>query len=115
MLIAGRADADARDEYGKTPMHWAAQHRRTEVVQAMLESDANPNPTDNSEETPLHIAASLGQTAMVHALLTPEQIRAPGTGKAGPHCTGRPGPASPKRHGCSLMPALTRTRESTEE
>ena len=46
----------AKNEDGTTPLHFAAQARKLETVQALLEAGANPTVTTNSGGPPLYYA-----------------------------------------------------------
>jgi hypothetical protein len=48
------ADPGAADDNGRTPLHVAADQRRTDVVQWLLDAGAAPSPADANGETPLH-------------------------------------------------------------
>ena len=48
--------ANTRDETGRTPLHWAAQHNQTECVQLLLRSGSDINARDHNKCTPLHDA-----------------------------------------------------------
>jgi len=79
------ADANARDENGMTPLHyaiiipfyWAAMSsdeipavETPAVVQVLLDAGADPNARDEDGRTPLHIAAAVSEIpAVVQALL----------------------------------------------
>jgi len=53
-------DPNARDEHGRTPLHWAAGQLGNcyETVQLLLEAGAKPNARDQRGETPLHCASA---------------------------------------------------------
>ena len=63
-LDAG-ADVMARDKFGQTPLHWAAEFGTPENIQAFLETGADVMARDVGGYTPLHWAVSSG---------TPENI-----------------------------------------
>ncbi|WP_419906203.1 ankyrin repeat domain-containing protein [Hoeflea sp.] len=54
-LNAG-ADPNARDEEGRTPLHWAAAFGTAETVTALLDAGADPNARDEDDETPFDFA-----------------------------------------------------------
>jgi len=45
------------DEYGRTPLHYAAADADAESVRSLLANDADPNARDDNGWTPLHFAA----------------------------------------------------------
>ena len=54
-LLAAGADANARDESGKTPLHTAAGHAYSRgAIAALLAAGADPKAYDKNGETPLH-------------------------------------------------------------
>ena len=67
-LQAG-AQLEERDQYGWTPLHWAASCEDVEPVMALLEAGANTNAQTDDGETPLHAAALFGSADVVMALL----------------------------------------------
>lgn len=52
MLEAG-ADPNLTDEFGRTPLHWAAR-RASHCVKLLLAAGADPNVVDSHSTTPLH-------------------------------------------------------------
>ena len=77
LLLANRAEVDARDNDGATPLHRAADQGRTEILQVLLANKADANARDNQGYTTLHHAANIGvatwlrQNASVNATFTP--------------------------------------------
>jgi hypothetical protein len=56
----GARFADARDDSGRTALHWAARKARRAVVRVLIAAEADPNATDREGITPLHLAATTG-------------------------------------------------------
>ncbi len=71
-LLDAGADPNARDEDGRTPLHWAARWSgHAEAINALLAAGADPNaPRDKDGETPLHSAAKRDHPAAIDALLS---------------------------------------------
>lgn len=44
------------DDYGNTPLHWAAEKNQVESVKFLLSKGANPNLRNSNMMAPLHIA-----------------------------------------------------------
>jgi ankyrin repeat protein len=68
-LLAGGADASARDEHGSTPLHAAASWNDRAVAQLLLDHGADVHARDWEGDTPLFIAAAFGDKAMIGLLL----------------------------------------------
>lgn len=68
-LCLGRgADALASDDYGFTPVHYAARNGSAQTL-ALLLRDIAPSDEQEGKTTPLHLAAYSGKPAVVEALL----------------------------------------------
>ena len=50
-------NAPAKDEYGGTPLHWAAVLGRVEMARQLIDAGANVNATDKNGYTPLDATA----------------------------------------------------------
>jgi ankyrin repeat protein len=68
-LMRQRADVNAADVDGSTPLQWAAHWNDIELVKALLGAGAKPNVSNRYGVTPLHEAATIGSAAVVNALL----------------------------------------------
>ena len=67
------------DNYGNTPLHWAAQKNQVESVKFLLSKGANPNLRNISMMAPLHLAVQGMHNEVVKVSAT----------VAGPPCLGR--------------------------
>uniref|UniRef100_A0A8C2UT80 Transient receptor potential cation channel subfamily A member 1 n=1 Tax=Chinchilla lanigera TaxID=34839 RepID=A0A8C2UT80_CHILA len=58
MIISGSSCEvlNVMDNYGNTPMHWAAENNQVESIKFLLSRGANPNLRNSSMMAPLHIA-----------------------------------------------------------
>jgi len=56
--IKAGADVNAKNPFTKTPLHFAAEKKNTEIVQELIEAGANVNLQDKNEKTALDIAAA---------------------------------------------------------
>jgi len=70
-LIDEGADVNARsrNELGVAPLHSAVAARNEQIVGALLDAGASPNPVQQGGLTPLHAAAALGDGPIVALLL----------------------------------------------
>jgi len=67
--IEKKADLNAMDNYGYTPLKRAVDSGHLEAVKALLQGGANPNVKDRDGSTVLLLAAQSGQKDIVEALL----------------------------------------------
>lgn len=74
LLVRSRADVNARNRAGATPLTEAVRLGNAPVVNLLLTAGATPNVAEAGGKTPLHVAAARGNLALVEALL---QHRAP--------------------------------------
>ena len=68
LLLLARADVDAPDAWGMTPLHLAAEHGALDVVRCLLQYRADARRADGLGRTPLHLAAARGRKAVVEEL-----------------------------------------------
>ena len=64
VLLRSKADPNAKDNDGLTPLHWAAGYNLSNAAQSLLRSGANPNVADKMGITPLHQAAGSAAVAV---------------------------------------------------
>ena len=69
LLLANKAEVNAKDNDGATPLHWAAHNGHKDVAELLLANKAEVNAKDNDGETPLHWAAAKGHKDVVELLL----------------------------------------------
>jgi len=72
LLLANKADVNAKDINGLTPLHVAAGYGHKDVANLFLANKANVNAKSNSGQTPLHMAAGGGYVDVVQLLLASE-------------------------------------------
>jgi ankyrin repeat protein len=69
-LLAGGANIETIDGYGRPLLDVATAFGQTEIVQILLTAGAKANAVTGNRQTALHIAAAYGKTDIVKALLT---------------------------------------------
>lgn len=85
LLLAGQTDGASNREpvadpvlpqgvnlmqqYGWTPLHWAARHGQTGEIRRLLEAGAPIDARENLDRTALHLAAMAGQRDAAELLL----------------------------------------------
>lgn len=69
LLAADPGLVHARDEYLKTPLHWAAEYDRSDMAQMLLDSGADLEAITSWGATALDWAATMGSTAVAELLL----------------------------------------------
>jgi hypothetical protein len=68
-LLAKGADVNVKDQYGDTPLHYAAQHGKADMCKLLIAHGSNINDKNRNSETPLHYATLWGNTKAVELLL----------------------------------------------
>ena len=68
LLLANKAELDARDKNGKTPLHFAASYDHRDVLELLLANKAEVNAKTNNGQTPLHMAAVNGHKDVAELL-----------------------------------------------
>ncbi|CAB1120608.1 unnamed protein product [Ectocarpus sp. CCAP 1310/34] len=69
LLAERRTACDAKDRFGKTPLHWAAGQGHVDTVLALVNAGALVDSRDHFNATPLMLAALGGHEHVVHCLL----------------------------------------------
>ena len=69
LLQLNSALIDTRDEFDRTPLHWAARGGHFGVMQQLIEKGADVNAKDNARITPLHSVASRGHKQAAELLI----------------------------------------------
>jgi ankyrin repeat protein len=58
LLLANKAEVNAKDKGGETPLHMAAMNGQKDVAELLLANKAEVNAKDRGGATPLHFAAA---------------------------------------------------------
>ena len=67
--LDGGADVMARDKFGQTPLHWAAEYGTPANIQALLAAGPDVMARTELGHTPLHYAAYSSNPPNIKALL----------------------------------------------
>jgi ankyrin repeat protein len=62
-------DVNAKEQFGMTPLHYAARSGHKEIVELLIAEGADVNAKDGDGFTPLHPAAYMGQKEIVELLI----------------------------------------------
>ncbi|MBL6622005.1 MAG: ankyrin repeat domain-containing protein [Rickettsiales bacterium] len=68
-LLEAKADVNAKDVDGQTPLQFAAEYGHTGIAAALIAAEANVNAKARYGITPLHLAARNGHTNIVQELI----------------------------------------------
>ncbi|KAK9816616.1 hypothetical protein WJX72_002810 [[Myrmecia] bisecta] len=68
-LLKAGAEADEKDDEGRTALHFASGYGELKCAEVLLEAKADPNALDDNKNTALHYAAGYGQADCVELLL----------------------------------------------
>jgi ankyrin repeat protein len=68
-LLAGGADAKAKDVDGTTALHWAAHYADAELADKLIHAGADVNAANDYGATPMMEASTVGSTAVLKSLL----------------------------------------------
>jgi ankyrin repeat protein len=68
-FIAVGKDVNMQDAEGRTPLHFAAAHSHTKILQALLDAGADHAKADSKSNTALHYATGYGRVDAVSILL----------------------------------------------
>ena len=69
-LVKQGADVNVRNEWGVTPLHFAAIHNRNPaLIDVLVRGCADVNAQDENGFTPLHAAAAYNEFAVIEALV----------------------------------------------
>jgi ankyrin repeat protein len=69
LLLANKADVNAKAADGWTPLHLATQNGHKDVAELLLANKADVNAKATDGSTPLHLAAAAGATEVAQLLL----------------------------------------------
>ena len=67
-LLRAKANVNAENDYGSTPLHWAAYYGHAAVVAQLLQAKANPTAVNKYGYTPAKTAESRGHSDLAKLL-----------------------------------------------
>ena len=67
------ASVSAVDDYGRTPLHFAASHGKSSIANLLLQANASPRAVNNDGDTPAQYAKQRGHGELAVMLLESEQ------------------------------------------
>ncbi|XP_066583004.1 ankyrin repeat and death domain-containing protein 1A-like [Prorops nasuta] len=68
-VLEETVDVDSRNNYGRTPIHWAASKGNTEIIKMLIQAKCDIEAKDKFEMRPLHMAAWYGHRDAVKMLI----------------------------------------------
>ena len=69
IIILLTDNPNAPNDFGESPIYWAAYNGRIEIVKILVPLTDNPNAPKNDGETPIYCAAIYGHTEIVKILV----------------------------------------------
>ncbi|MEO1930892.1 MAG: ankyrin repeat domain-containing protein, partial [Pseudohongiella sp.] len=80
LLIANGANLEGTDNFGNTPLHYAAHHGSKEIVILLITNSADVNAKDKGGESPLNMAANKETADLLrkHGGKTGDELKAEG-------------------------------------
>ena len=67
--LAARVDTEAKNHYGRTPLHMAVREGHKALARVLVKTGADKDAKDKLGDTPLHMAAMHGHEALGMALV----------------------------------------------
>jgi ankyrin repeat protein len=78
-LINNEVDVNAKDDYGCTPLHDAAEYSHLEIAEMLINRNPEMNALDNNGDTPLDLASGkIASLLRKHGGKTAEELKAEG-------------------------------------
>ncbi|MEM9450055.1 MAG: ankyrin repeat domain-containing protein [Cyanobacteria bacterium P01_E01_bin.6] len=69
LLISNGASSTIVNDYGETPLHWAAAYGTADITMSLVSQGASVSAVDSHQDTPLHWAAWAGNQESVETLV----------------------------------------------
>lgn len=70
LLRYHRANVNAKNEDGETPLHWAAANGYLKITKILISAGADVNAKNKYGQTPLHLAVSRGRLKVAEILIS---------------------------------------------